>query len=200
MADEVGLRYELAAAPERTGILGWDEVPGPDGEPVSSGRPKVWDVEHLDRFVPTLSVTRPRAYLVPAGLGDVLDRLAMHGIVTHRAGDLVATHGRLDGGGAPLELDVEAWRLDAVTRAETPFEGHHLVTLEATAEARRVPFDAEWRVVPLDQHLGTLAVLLLEPLSEDGFATWNLLDGHLEVGADYPVLRLLQRPDWLPRL
>jgi hypothetical protein len=33
--------------------------------------------------------------------------------------------------------------------------------------------------------------VFLEPESEDGFATWNLLDRDLRPGARFPVLRLL---------
>ena len=42
------------------------------------------------------------------------------------------------------------------------------------------------------QPLGTLAVYLLEPRSEDGLATWNFFDAELKQGGDFPVSRLLQ--------
>jgi hypothetical protein len=37
---------------------------------------------------------------------------------------------------------------------------------------------------------GTLLMSLLEPESEDGFATWNGFDDALARGRPYPVLRL----------
>ncbi|HWB20784.1 MAG TPA: hypothetical protein VG711_10815, partial [Phycisphaerales bacterium] len=40
------------------------------------------------------------------------------------------------------------------------------------------------------QPLGTLAVYLLEPQSEDGLATWNFFDDSLTVGSDFPILRI----------
>jgi len=39
------------------------------------------------------------------------------------------------------------------------------------------------------QPLGVLAAYLLEPASEDGVATWNLLDDALSAGRPYPILR-----------
>ena len=45
-------------------------------------------------------------------------------------------------------------------------------------------------VVRTAQPLGTLAVYLLEPRSEDGLATWNFFDAGLKPGGDFPVLRL----------
>lgn len=47
-------------------------------------------------------------------------------------------------------------------------------------------------MVRTNQPLGTLAVYLLEPRSEDGLAAWNCFDADLKVGSDFPVLRLLQ--------
>ena len=48
-------------------------------------------------------------------------------------------------------------------------------------------------MVPTAQPLGTLAVTMLEPRSEDGLATWNFFDDELQPGHDYPVTRL-QKP------
>ena len=43
-------------------------------------------------------------------------------------------------------------------------------------------------VVQTAQPLGTLAVGLLEPRSEDGLATWNFFDAGLKDGGDFPVV------------
>ena len=40
------------------------------------------------------------------------------------------------------------------------------------------------------QPLGTLAVYLLEPAADDGLTAWGFFDDSLEVGADFPVLRV----------
>ncbi len=42
-------------------------------------------------------------------------------------------------------------------------------------------------VVRTAQPLGTLAVYLLEPRSEDGLAAWNFFDADLKAGGDFPV-------------
>jgi hypothetical protein len=49
--------------------------------------------------------------------------------------------------------------------------------------------------VSTDQRLGAFAAYLLEPASEDGYATWNYLDRDLGVGRDAPVLRVGGVPD-----
>ena len=37
---------------------------------------------------------------------------------------------------------------------------------------------------------GVLAAYLLEPASEDGLVTWNLLDRELQAHAEYPIVRV----------
>ena len=45
-------------------------------------------------------------------------------------------------------------------------------------------------VVSTAQPRGALIVYLLEPESDDGFATWNFFDRHLQKGGKYPVKRI----------
>ncbi len=49
-----------------------------------------------------------------------------------------------------------------------------------------------WFYIPTAQRLGVFASYLLEPLSEDGFVTWNFLDRDVAVGGVFPVARLRQ--------
>ena len=50
-------------------------------------------------------------------------------------------------------------------------------------------------VVPVRQPLGRLIVLMLEPRSDDGFFTWNLLDEALEGADTYPIARVAELPE-----
>ena len=74
------------------------------------------------------------------------------------------------------------------------FEGHRSVRIQG--QWRSEPLDSAitggWFRVSTDQPLGTLAAYLLEPASEDGMVTWNLLDRELQAGLPYPVLRVRQ--------
>ena len=62
------------------------------------------------------------------------------------------------------------------------------LAVTARTEPRRI--SAGTIVVPTAQSLGTLAVYLLEPRSDDGLFTWNFFDDVLTVGGEVPVLRL----------
>lgn len=121
----------------------------------------------------------PAAYLIPPGLGEVLDRLAVHGVQV----DTLAT-GR--------ELEVEVFRITGSGQAEREFQGHRQRSLEGAWSAIGRPVPAGTLVVPMDQPLARLAFQLLEPRSDDGFANWNVLDAVLDGAGEYPILRTLE--------
>ncbi len=106
---------------------------------------------------------RPASYYIPAEWGDIAQRLRDHGI----------TVSTLD---EPRIIDVRRYRLPSavVASGANPFEGRLRIDPGAP-----VPVDgpAEFRpgdfVVDTDQPLGTLAMLLLEPLSPDSFLQWG---------------------------
>lgn len=128
-------------------------------------------------FEATESEVAPAAYLVPAALGVVADRLEAHGIRFRRLE-------------APAAVRAEEFRIDSTTVAERPFQGRRERQLWGrwVMAERTVP--AGTLEVPLDQPLGRLAFTLLEPRSDDGLAGWNLLDEALREARAYPVLRV----------
>ncbi len=127
-------------------------------------------------FAPTLRERAPQSYLIPAGLQEVLTRLAAHGIA-------------LDPADA-TPVDVEAFRIDSVRTSERPFQGHNEQTLFGRYEPTRVtpaPGDMWARA---DQPLGRLLFSLVEPQSDDGFANWGFLADQLRAGEPYPIVRV----------
>ncbi|NUN53650.1 MAG: hypothetical protein HUU06_12815, partial [Planctomycetaceae bacterium] len=62
--------------------------------------------------------------------------------------------------------------------------------LTVRREIRTATFPAEMLLVPAGQPLGNLALYLLEPESDDGFARWGFLDAQIRIGAPFPVWRL----------
>jgi hypothetical protein len=164
--DMVGIRHRPAAFAEPAIVKGY-RSDAPD-------IPQDHRVLHLGRFEPTRSVRRPWGYIVDNRATAIIDKLRQHGIeVTPFNG--VAT--------------VEVYRLTEVERSEAEFQGHHLLLIEADAAIERRTFD-DAVLVPTAQPLGTLAVYLLEPESEDGLAAWGLFDERLDVGVEYPVYRV----------
>jgi hypothetical protein len=130
-----------------------------------------------DRFEAELSVSKPSGYVIPARLSQVVALLRRHGIAVDRTTMAWRTQLQL--------FRVERLHTDSL------FEGHKPVTVTGRWQAvvdSLVPGGAY--LVNTDQPLGALAVYLLEPASEDGFVTWNLLDSELRPGSSYPIARL----------
>jgi hypothetical protein len=123
----------------------------------------------------------PRSYIVPSNLDAVVDRLEAHGVKFSRLAQAVS-------------LKVEQFRIASSTLAERDYQGHKARTITGAWEAGDGNAPAGTIIVPVDQPLGRLVVLLLEPRSEDGLAAWNLMDSVLEKEkpAFYPVTRTME--------
>ena len=123
----------------------------------------------------------PRAYLVPANLDAVVDRLEAHGVKFSKLAEAAA-------------FKVEQFRIASSTLAGRDYQGHKARAITGAWENAEQNVPAGTIVVPVDQALGRLVVLLLEPRSEDGLAAWNLMDPVLEKEkpAFYPVLRTME--------
>ena len=51
--------------------------------------------------------------------------------------------------------------------------------------------DAGSLFIPANQPLARLAFYLIEPESDDGLVTWNVIDEGLAVGQTYPIYRVV---------
>ncbi len=173
--DVVGIRHRLAALAEPATLLAYAAE--------DSQEPAEIRVIHRGRFEPTLSVSRPWAYVLPPGHGRVAEKLRQHGLI------LDPWSGR---------AAVEVYEITGIDRAADPFQGHGLVLLEARASLERRDFPEGTLLVRTAQPLGTLAVYLLEPESEDGLAAWNFFDESLALGGEYPVCRIRHPGDLAP--
>ena len=181
---QLAVRADFERSPERIEIL--------LGEVATERHPFTGEsmLRRVDRQIPTrmyefgtfsaAMVERvPSAYYVPAELDAVVDRLAAHGIQTEQLG-------------VPTTREVEQFRIESSLAAEREFQGHRERALTGRWELSEVTLSAGTRMVPVDQPLGRLIFMLLEPRSDDGFLNWNLLDDALD-GADvYPIVRSVQ--------
>jgi len=130
------------------------------GKPVTSRGPM-----HTQSETAT-SVAPPKAYWVPAAWREVIAKLDLHGIPYERIS-------------APREVDVTMYRFANPKFDAAQFEGHVRVTAATTPEQRKERFPAGSVRVPIDQPLGTLAALLLEPSSPDSLFQWGVFNSIL---------------------
>jgi hypothetical protein len=184
---EAGVTFELAALPAPVDILvgAVEQKMNP-----RSGRAMTAMIE--DRAVPTPMLdygrfvagqTRrlPPEYVVPArpdGLHQTIAaRLRLHGIGFRE----------ID---RPAPMNVERFVIRTVTHAERSFQGHQETTVAGVWEQAAVDLPGGSLVISTNQPLSRLIFYLLEPESDDGLTTWNVLDAALAPGATHPVLKV----------
>ena len=128
-------------------------------------------------FESTESERVPATYYVPAELREAVERLQAHGV-------------RLERLTQPATLPLEEFQIESTETTAQAFENHR----ERRATGRYTPVEralpaGTWRV-PMNQPLARLTFYLLEPRSNDGLLTWNVLDAALGRNAKvYPILR-----------
>jgi hypothetical protein len=136
----------------------------------------------FDRFRAVRKEALPAGYLVPPRLRTVVDLLRRHGVV-------------VDSLTRPWRSKSQTFTVDTLAVGAL-FEGHRPVQAEGqwAGELQDTVLTAGWYLVRTAQPLGVLAAYLLEPASEDGVVTWNLLDRELQARMPYPILRTLSAP------
>jgi len=129
----------------------------------------------LGRFAFGEPVAAPAAYLVPADQEEAVERLRWHGVEMEAlAEDAV--------------VEAEVFTVDSVRTAERAFQGRYEQELVGRYTSATVTVPAGTLVVPVEQPLGRLAAILLEPRSDSGLAGWGLIGA--EAGGTYPVHRV----------
>ncbi len=176
---DVAVRSEPARLTERFTALGFDDESLPtDAKPGTlPAIEQNYSVDYVGEEIPTLAVTRPFAYAVPAECRKVIANLTAHGILVQELAEEV-------------DIPVVAARIDTVHRDHDEFQGHRLLDITTTREPCQQRLVAGTAIVRTRQDLGRLAMLLLEPMSQDGLVTWNFFDEASKEGALFPVVRI----------
>jgi murein tripeptide amidase MpaA len=123
--------------------------------------PQPWSLP-LYTSEPDLQLVPPKAYWISSAKRDVIERLRIHGVTMETLA-------------APRAVAVDMIRFSAPKLAARANEGH--VEIEAgpvAHETRTVTWPAGSVRVPVDQPLGELVTLLLEPQSDESFFAWGL--------------------------
>jgi len=111
----------------------------------------------------TVSVARPVAYWIPPQWADIGAQLRQHGI-------------RVDRIDAPVKKSLRYYRLRGPHLGAAANEGRAMVSIEGvTSEVQEEVWPAGSLHISTDQPLGDLAIVMLEPQSEDSLFAWGYL-------------------------
>ena len=139
------------------------EISGTDWVIYHSDRPKTYRLPYFNHLQVTDSARVPYAYLIPREWQFQISRLRLHGVHLYRLT-------------RDTTLQVTSYRFRHARWRQTPYEGHHPVSveLEPVRETRFYP--AGTVVVPLNQRTNRVIVHLLEPRAPDSFVSWGYWD------------------------
>jgi hypothetical protein len=182
----VAVRSELIATPrtmdvikedlEKTGDSSLTQPGVPRGQR-RTGRFRSIRMPVYDRFTSTLDRTPPAAYVLAPEDTAVVTLLRLHGIRVDRSDTTWRARG-------------ESFVIDSIITAQRPFQGHQEVRLRGRWERGMQTLPPKSFIVSTAQPRGALIVYLLEPESDDGFATWNLFASRLRKGERFPVKKI----------
>jgi len=131
-----------------------------------TGKPLTEKIPYRRRSHASASVARAKAYWIPAAWSEVVQRLQLHGIQFERINEA-------------RDVKVTMYRLEEMKFQEhekQPFEGRVQLEAKPVAEQRTEHYAAGSVRVPINQPLGDVATILLEPASPDSFFQWGFFD------------------------
>jgi hypothetical protein len=188
VAPQLGVEFRMTPLPKPVEILVGDVEkrphPSAGGEMlVMSDRAVPVRMKDFGTFAATRTLELPRGWLIPrphvesGRYAAAIDRLRWHGLQVQRVA-------------ASAEIQVERFVVQTLTRAERPFQGHQEAKLTGRYELAKLSAQEGALFIPAGQPLARLAFYLLEPESDDGLVTWNLIENGLMPGETYPVYRV----------
>src|SRR5688572_9542724 len=185
---ELGVEVQIRALPEKVEILVGDVTKVPNersGREMLVMAPVATPVMMKDygTFAATRSLPLPKGWLIPKTIADgsrltaAIERLRWHGI-------------RIEEVAADAQVAVERFSIAEMTKAPKLFQGHQEARLKGTFAKAQFTVQAGSLYIPANQPLGRLAFYLLEPESDDGLVTWNIVEEGLTIGQTYPIYRV----------
>ena len=186
---ELGVDFEIRALPEPVEIVVGDvtKVPNPrSGREMLAMAPLAAPVMMKDYgvFAATRALPLPKGWLIPKTTADsgrltaALERLRLHGVEIKEVG-------------AGAQLAVERFSIADMTKAPKPFQGHQEARLKGAFDRIQLTVPAGSLYIPSNQPLARLAFYLLEPESDDGLVTWNIIEEGIAAGQTYPIYRVI---------
>ena len=125
----------------------------------------------------TLSRKRPVAYLIKPGHEQAIKNLKILGL-------------KIEEMEAEKSLPVEAYTVTDYFKSALVYEKVHRQKVETQVSEKNVSFPAGTSIVYLAQDKGNLAAEVLEPESENGFISFNVIGTSLHV--ELPIYRYMQ--------
>ena len=143
----------------------------------NQNKPYTREVKFFNYFKPENEIEKPKAYIIPAGWYDVVDRLELNGVkMTRLLRDSI--------------IPVSFYKIDEYKSRPTPYEKHHgNYGVKTTKFSEKTKFLKGDYIVELNQPGNRYIIEMLEPTGDDSFFAWNFFDAVLQQKEGYSDYR-----------
>jgi hypothetical protein len=130
-------------------------------------KPYEKDIRFYNHFKPSLTLTKPQAYVIPQGWWKVIDLLKLNKVEMR-----------------PLSrdtlVDVEVYRIEDYRTAARQYEMHHANSDAVISTTRQqLQFRKGDMYIPMNQLANRFLMEVLEPQNNDSYFAWNFFDAIL---------------------
>lgn len=126
------------------------------------------EIEYYNNFKVSEEIEIPRAYIIPQGWWQVIDRLKMNNI-------------KMETLGRDTIIEVEAYKIEDFETVDSAYEGHYLHKNTAVSKSlKKVRFRKGDYLITTFQEGARYLLETLEPTAVDSFFNWNFFDTVLQ--------------------
>lgn len=135
------------------------------------------DIKYYNTFKPCVVVEKPKAYIIPQGWNDVIERLKVNGVIMKRIAN-------------DTTIDVAYYHIDDYKSYTSPYEKHHRnYDIKLSAHNEAIQFLKGDYIIYTGNATDRYVVETLEPLGDDSFFSWNFFDAILQQKEGYSNYR-----------
>jgi hypothetical protein len=136
-------------------------------------KPFTKTIKYFDNYVPTSTVDKPVAYIIPQAWGKIIDLYKLNKVAMRPLAH-------------DTTIDVQMYYIADYKTGQRPYEGHYLHSgVKLTPTDMKIKFYEGDYVVYTNQVLNRFIVETLEPQGVDSYFAWNFFDSILGTKEGY---------------
>lgn len=125
-------------------------------------------IKFYNTFIPSATVEKPKAYIIPHGWHGVIARLKLNGVIMQQLKN-------------DTTIKAEYYLVDDYKSMSKPYEKHHRnYDIHLSTKTDSIHFLKGDYIIYTNQSANRYIIETLEPLSDDSFFSWNFFDAVLQ--------------------
>lgn len=122
-------------------------------------------IPFYNTYTPSLTIQKPKAYIIPQAYSEIIDRMENNGVKVNRLPE-------------DERFNIERYYIKSFETVDQPYEGHYLhYNVEVEAKPEQANFYRGDYIIQTGQSKDRYIVETLEPQAPDAFFAWNFFDG-----------------------